>query len=138
MLFVSSTKEWGERLFNTQHKKGKSPLNPKTSTPQAHEREPTHHKALTLDLEKYLAPLKDWDISEDQKTEFIYTLWNLLRNFAEIGFEIHPAQQALESTDKPPEKPDLPALCAQYMLSSTPVNHTHLDEQKKGLRNETS
>ena len=111
-------------------------MNPKPPTPQAHEREPTHHKALTLDLEKYLAPLKDWDISEDQKTEFIHTLWNLLRNFAEIGFEIHPVQlaekQREESTGEPAETPDLPALCANYVLSSLSVNHTQLDENNEG------
>ena len=111
-------------------------MNPTEPTPQAHEREPTHSPVLTLDLEKYLGGLKDWDISEDQKTEFIYTLWNILRNFAEIGFEIHPAQQAqkqsVEPTRKTPEIPDLSTICADYVLSSSPDNQPQLEDYNEG------
>ncbi|MEM8987303.1 MAG: hypothetical protein AAGC95_11320 [Pseudomonadota bacterium] len=65
-----------------------------------------HSMALTLDLDKYLGQLEHWDYPDEQKAEFISALWTLLVGFAEIGFEIHPAQQALKSAQKPPETGD--------------------------------
>lgn len=56
--------------------------------------------ALTLDMEKYLGQLEDWDISEEQKEQFIAALWSLLVSIAEIGFEIHPVQQAQKPCGK--------------------------------------
>ena len=76
--------------------------------PTAHEREPTltpKPLAVTLDLETYRAQLEDWDASDDQKTEFIKTMWELLLSFAQIGFEIHPAQIAQKTGRKKPSKP---------------------------------
>lgn len=49
---------------------------------------------VSLDLNKYMGQLDDWDLSDSQKTEFITTFWELLLSFAQIGFQIHPAQQA--------------------------------------------
>ncbi len=74
-------------------------MNPELPPPQAHEREPTQtansgRPSVSLDLERYMGQLDDWDLSDTQKTDFIRTFWELLLSFAQIGFEIHPAQQA--------------------------------------------
>ena len=50
--------------------------------------------SLTIDYalyEKYLAE-SDW--SEEQKREFITTLWSIIVNFVDLGFGVHPLQQA--------------------------------------------
>ena len=60
--------------------------------------------SLSIDWEKYLGQLGDWNIPDDQKTEFIATLWGLLLNFAELGYEIHPAQDAMKAGQKITQK----------------------------------
>ena len=116
-------------------------MNPRTPKPPAHEREPTTpapRLALTLDLERYLGQLEDWDISERQKTEFIASLWGVLLNFAELGYEIHPAQEAQKAKQKPgrkprkksPEKSPKPSenisFCADDVLYSNTLNRTQI------------
>lgn len=102
--------------------------------------DPPKALALKLDVEKYLGQLKDWDVSEKQKSEFIAALWRLLLSFAELGFEIHPAQYVQkdisnsarkrlkdypEKTSKTQEKP---GVSAEKMLYSNHSNTTHNDE----------
>jgi len=90
------------------------------------------YKVLTLDMKKYLGQLKDWDISEAQKQDLIKMLWAMLRPFAELGFEIHPAQLAQnackDSTDKTVKTKSLPTVKADYVLSSKPVKHIDNEE----------
>lgn len=52
---------------------------------------------LSIDMEKYLGQIEDWNLSEDQKREFIETLWGLLIAFAELGFGISAAEQAMNA-----------------------------------------
>lgn len=110
---------------------------------QAHEREPPppSRLALTLDLERYLGQLDDWHISDDQKTEFIASLWGLLLNFAELGYEIHPAQTAQKTgrkrRKKPPEKTLKPleniSFSADDVLYSKPYNQTQIIEKSEAV-----
>jgi len=90
------------------------------------------YKVLTLDMKKYLGQLKDWDISEVQKRELIEMLWTMLRPFAELGFEIHPAQLAQnarkDSTGKSAITKPLPTVKADYVLSSKPIKHIENEE----------
>ena len=51
---------------------------------------------LTIDWDKYLSQLEDWDVAEDRKREFIAALWGLLVSCAEIGLGLHPAQKRQE------------------------------------------
>ncbi len=67
---------------------------------------------LTLDMEKYLSQIDDWDITETQKQEFIETLWGLLVSFAELGFEISPVEQALKACGQVGENSRKAALTA--------------------------
>lgn len=54
-------------------------------------------RALTLDTETYLAQMEDWDISEDEKDEYIRVLWNLMVSAVQIGLGMHPVQQILST-----------------------------------------
>lgn len=49
---------------------------------------------ITLDYDLYAHYLADTDLSEDQKQEFLETLWSIVCEFVALGFEVHPAQQA--------------------------------------------
>jgi len=51
-------------------------------------------QALTLDVSAYEHYLENADLSEDQKREFLEALWSLIVGFFDLGFKIHPLQQA--------------------------------------------
>lgn len=65
---------------------------------------PSHFKALTIDYDLYATYLEDSDLTDEQKREFINTLWNIMVGFVDLGFGIHPLQQACE------QNLDIPAL----------------------------
>ena len=122
-------------------------MNQQQPKPTAHEREPTQNKttskpqsptkplALTLDVEAYLSQLEDWEMSEEEKLEFIACFWELLLSFAQIGFDIHPAQEAQRTGCKKPKKPPEnsqksaknAALSSPDMLYSKPYISTHIN-----------
>jgi len=54
--------------------------------------------ALTIDYDLYARYLEDSDLSDDQKREFIETLWSVIVSFVDLGFGIHPLQQATSNS----------------------------------------
>lgn len=56
----------------------------------------TFRPTLTVDWDTYGKMLEDSDLTEEQKREFIETLWSIVVNFVDLGFGIHPLQQASE------------------------------------------
>jgi hypothetical protein len=58
--------------------------------------EPTKNSRplLTLDVARYEEYLKDCDLTEEQKQEFLQTLWNIIIMFVSAGFGVEPTQQA--------------------------------------------
>lgn len=51
---------------------------------------------LTIDWRKYEKLLKESDLSDEEKQEFLRTLWNVIVAFVDLGFGVHPVQQACE------------------------------------------
>ncbi len=49
--------------------------------------------ALKLDVERYRKMLDSTDLSEDEKQDFLETVWSIVIGFVDLGFEIHPLQQ---------------------------------------------
>ncbi len=49
---------------------------------------------LEVDLEHYQAYLDDPSLTSDQKEEIVGALWTIISAFVELGFGVHPAQQA--------------------------------------------
>lgn len=44
------------------------------------------------DLEKYLAMIEDWDMTHEEKIQYIEELWFIMENFADRAFGLHPTQ----------------------------------------------
>jgi len=63
-------------------------------TPKAALEHITSKPVITVDYEKYAPLLDDPDLSEDQKREFLQALWNIITNFVDLGFGVHPVQLA--------------------------------------------
>lgn len=53
-------------------------------------------KGLTIDYQLYEQYLEDSGLSDEQKKEFLNTLWQLVVGFVDLGFGVHPLQQACE------------------------------------------
>jgi len=53
-----------------------------------------HSSQLEIDLDRYQSYLDDPSLSADQKEEIIGALWMIISAFVELGFGVHPAQQA--------------------------------------------
>ncbi len=51
---------------------------------------------LTIDWRKYEKLLEESDLSDEEKQEFLRTLWNIIVAFVDLGFGVHPVQQACE------------------------------------------
>lgn len=62
---------------------------------------------LGIDIDYYQSMLDDADIPEDKKREFVETLWSIVVQFVDLGFGIHPLQQA---NDQPQENQALARL----------------------------
>ena len=55
---------------------------------------PAKMPSLQVDWEVYAQMLEASDWSDDQKREFIETIWSLVMTFVDLGYGIHPVQQA--------------------------------------------
>lgn len=51
-------------------------------------------KRIEFDYEHYAKILNSDDLSEQQKLELLQALWSIMREFAMLGFGVHPIQQA--------------------------------------------
>ncbi|MBB4022515.1 MULTISPECIES: hypothetical protein [Actibacterium] len=49
---------------------------------------------LEIDLEHYQAYLDDPSLTQAQKAEIVRALWSIITAFVELGFGVHPVQQA--------------------------------------------
>ncbi|OXT01625.1 hypothetical protein B7H23_01245 [Notoacmeibacter marinus] len=75
---------------------------------------------LTLDTALYQKFLDDSDLSDAQKKEFLETLWTIIVGFVDLGFGVHPLQQADADlgSDGCGQELDLSSLMASDVVSS--------------------
>ena len=93
--------------------------NKPTSAPQAEIGDAVGFAPLKLDVELYQSHLDDPSIEEADKRELIEVLWSIMVSFVDLGFGIHPAQQAREPHDVGDEIAEGLESSASAMISST-------------------
>ena len=49
-------------------------------------------KTLKLDIEKYQALLDGSDMTDEEKEEYIRTLWSVIVSFVDLGFSVQPRE----------------------------------------------
>lgn len=54
--------------------------------------------ALTFNPKEYAHYVRDYDLSEEQQRELLEAIWSIMVGFVDLGFGIHPIQQARDST----------------------------------------
>lgn len=85
-----------------------------------HERDPTPPTlAIQFDAREFAHFLDESDLTEAQKLEYIQTVWGIVLQFIDLGFGIHPIQQACGQFD------DAAALCGE--ADSDMVESPHSD-----------
>lgn len=73
---------------------------------------------LTIDVNLYQHYLDNADLTEEQKQELLQTLWQIVCEFVQMGFNINPVGQAQcgSGKDETPSRDDLPTLEYQQTL----------------------
>ena len=57
--------------------------------------------ALTIDVDHFQQFLNCPDIPEERKREMIETIWSIVVSVIDLGFGVHPLQQAQQSSSDP-------------------------------------
>jgi hypothetical protein len=76
----------------------------------------TTRPALKLDVERYEKMLKNCDLTEEQRQDFLETIWSIIVGFVDLGFDIHPLQQA--ASEGCGQDLDLSSFMADNVVSS--------------------
>ena len=50
------------------------------------------------DIEKYLAMIDDWDMTREQKIQYIHDLWRIMESFVDRTFGKDPAQHVRDKS----------------------------------------
>jgi hypothetical protein len=58
-------------------------------------------RTIPFDVSRYLHFIDDPSLSEDQKRQMAEALWVIVIGFVDLGFGIHPAQQACGKLEEP-------------------------------------
>jgi len=78
--------------------------------------------SISIDYALYEQYLEGMNLTETQKREFLDTLWHIIVNFVDLGFGVHPLQQAMAEKDCD-KILDLSALNPEDVLQSKSVSH---------------
>lgn len=52
------------------------------------------NRRLEVDVQRYQEYLDDPALSETERAQIIKALWTIISGFVELGFDVHPVQQA--------------------------------------------
>lgn len=58
-------------------------------------------RPIPFDVARYLHFIDDQPLSEDQKRQMTEALWAIVIGFVDLGFGVHPAQQACGKVEEP-------------------------------------
>lgn len=88
--------------------------------PSAHSQ--TRPLVLTFDPDAFRDHLEDFEMSGADETAFLKALWSILVGFVDLGFEIHPVQQAIGAAGPEILAPDSGVMLASKR-SSIKINN---------------
>ena len=81
------------------------------------------HKRLQVDVERYQSYLDDPEMTDAERRQVIEALWIIVSSFVELGFQVHPTQQACGKVEN--------ALDVAGNSDSTEVQSVHSDSAGK-------
>ena len=81
---------------------------------------------LSVDYEKFAHYLDESNASEEQKRQLVETVWNITMMFVDMGFGVHPVQQAKNACGKRNKNSSTAALTAPVHVKCP---HEKLNEE---------
>lgn len=84
---------------------------------------------MPLDIEKYRHYLNGCDLSEEEKTELIRSVWAILEGFVDHAFGKHPIQhcgRALEHSDLHEASDSLESAAKHLLKQNKPIRYEDL------------
>lgn len=96
---------------------------PEIPDTECQDTKPTY-PTLNIDWDLFGSMLEDSDLSEGEQREMIEVLANIVFAFVDLGFGIHPTQQACE------QQADLSQAIDRYVLQSNPILADTTDDMK--------
>lgn len=94
---------------------------------------------VTVDYERYQHLLDEEELTEDQKREFLQAIWNVVVNFIDLGFAVHPVNQAQMACGKfnktavqRPNSASDPVYCDDQLITEETLAEMGLDLLRKG------
>ena len=88
-------------------------------------------RTMELDIRKYQALLKDIDIPEGHKEQMIEALWSIVVAFVEIGYGVHPVQQACGKVNENNNKSSIDGAGDLYCDDSSILEVTRIDNRHR-------
>ena len=85
---------------------------------------------LTIDYRDFVYLLEADDLSEDQKREYLETLWNIVMMFIDMGFGVHPVGLVEDFCGKQEKNLSKPALTAPDGVNY--LSQEQLDDRSAG------
>jgi len=67
---------------------------PETQDPKETEHVVHDYPALEFNPEEFAHFIEDFDLSDAEKREYLDMIWSIIVSFVDLGFGIHPVQQA--------------------------------------------
>jgi hypothetical protein len=80
---------------------------------------------IEIDWDKYAKHLEGSDIPESEKQEFLETLWSVIVSFVDLGFEVHPVQQAQQHSQQQGDNPPVNDLADMVKSEISGQNETN-------------
>lgn len=75
--------------------------------------------AIKFDAAEFMQFLDATDWSDDQKTEYLNLVWEIVCEFVSLGFGVHPIQQAQGSCGQLSENASQPPIAARRVINSS-------------------
>ncbi|MDF2368867.1 hypothetical protein [Sneathiella sp.] len=97
-----------ENIWEQPDKKGNRALDKRKIKPDK--------PVITVDYEHYAHFLAGTDWTEEQKQEYLQTIWNITCELVSLGIGVHPLQQIENGCGKIPDNAEQPALLTPDML----------------------
>ena len=69
-------------------------MKPPHQNEKAREKENDTPLAIKFDVAEYEQFLEDSEMTDAQKREYLQVIWNIIVQFVDMGFGVHPVQQA--------------------------------------------
>lgn len=101
-----------------------------TKTPDANSK--NSDAPLDLTAEQFRHHIDEFDLTEEQQTELLQTLWNIMSTFVDIGWGVDTVQLYLPELFNEPSSDKLAPDSGKLLESNSSPEHLHNAQREQG------